>query len=142
MQSLPIGKGVVRRKGQRVAILSFGSLLDMALDSGDLLGACVVDMRFIKPLDEALIDQLASHYELLVTVEDNAVMGGAGSAVNEYLASCGIPIPIMNLGLPDEFMSHGKREDLLASAGLSAPAIKQSISDRLTLLHGPKRQLS
>ncbi|MDH3992423.1 MAG: 1-deoxy-D-xylulose-5-phosphate synthase, partial [Gammaproteobacteria bacterium] len=78
MQPLAIGKGVVRRNGQRVAILSFGCLLEMALDCGDLLDACVVDMRFIKPLDEALIDQLASNYELLVTVEDNAVMGGAG----------------------------------------------------------------
>jgi 1-deoxy-D-xylulose-5-phosphate synthase len=142
MQALPHGKGVVRRQGRRVAILSFGSLLEPALQAGAKLDASVADMRFIKPLDCALIDELSAKHDLLVTLEDNAIMGGAGSAVNEYLASRGMVMPILNLGLTDVFLDHGKREDLLAKVGLSAEGIERSISERLALMAGPKRQLS
>ena len=142
MTDLPLGKGLLRRQGRRIAILSFGSLLDMALKAGESLDASVADMRFIKPLDESLIDELASRHELLVTLEDNALMGGAGSAVNEYLASRGMTIPILNLGLPDQFLNHGTRDELLASVGLSAAGIERSIADRLALISGPKRQRS
>jgi 1-deoxy-D-xylulose-5-phosphate synthase len=88
-----------------------------------VINATLVNMRFVKPLDTELIAEMASKHDLLVTIEDNAVLGGAGSAVNEYLAQAGLLIPIINLGLPDEFMPHGQRNELLADAGLSADGI-------------------
>src|SRR5690606_1556038 len=96
LQELPVGKAVKRREGSRVAILTFGTLLPTALAVADQLDAAVWDMRFVKPLDHAAIDEAATHYDLVVTLEENAIMGGAGSAVNEYLAQSAILVPIMN----------------------------------------------
>ena len=131
MTALPIGKGVVKREGQRVAILSFGALLQRALRAAETLNATVVDMRFVKPLDEALILQMAAQHTLLVTLEENTLMGGAGAAVNEFLAAQGMVMPVLNLGLPDVFLHHGKHSDLLDDCGLSAAAITQTIEQRL-----------
>ncbi|MEZ5494982.1 MAG: transketolase C-terminal domain-containing protein, partial [Pseudomonadales bacterium] len=134
MTALPIGKGVVKREGQRVAILSFGALLQRALGAAETVNATVVDMRFVKPLDEALILQMATQHTLLVTLEENTVMGGAGAAVNEYLAAQGVVIPVLNLGLPDVFLHHGKHGDLLDDCGLSAENIAHTIQQRLQQL--------
>ena len=127
MQALPIGQGVVLRKGREVAILAFGSTVSAALSAAQTLNATVADMRFVKPLDEALILRLAAHHRLLVTVEDNTVLGGAGSAVNEYLARHPGEARVLNLGLPDRFLEHGSREALLREAGLDAPGITQMV---------------
>lgn len=140
MEALPIGEARLCRRGSRVAILSFGVLLDIAIQAADAVDATVVDMRFVKPLDEQQIRQLAASHELLVTLEDNAIAGGAGSGVNEYLASQGIVVPVLNLGLPDSFLGHGKRDALLASVGLSTEGVCHSIGERLALLEGPRRQ--
>jgi 1-deoxy-D-xylulose-5-phosphate synthase len=138
MTALPLGRATLCRAGAGVAILSFGVLLDIAMQAGEKLGATVADMRFVKPLDGELIKRLASTHDLLVTLEDGAIAGGAGSAVSELLASQGIVVPIMHLGLPDEFLGHGKREALLASVGLSVEGLQESISRRQALLTGPK----
>ncbi len=134
MRALEIGKGVVKRKGSGIAILSFGTLLEEAMVAAESLDATVADMRFVKPLDEALIAELASNHELIVTLEENVVAGGAGSAVSEYLISQTITVPTLQLGLPDTFIDHGKHKDLLAECGLSANGILQSIENRLALL--------
>ncbi len=127
MQALPIGRAELRREGSAVAILAFGSLLTPALAAGDRLDATVVNMRFVKPLDEAMIERLARTHDLIVTVEENAIAGGAGSAVNEYLARVGLGVPIVNLGLPDQFIEHGDPKQLLAECGLDADGIHRSI---------------
>jgi 1-deoxy-D-xylulose-5-phosphate synthase len=124
---LPIGRGEIRRRGERVAILSFGGMLTDALQAGDVLRATVANMRFIKPLDEELILQLADSHNLLVTLEDNVVMGGAGSAVNEVIAHAGSTVALLNLGLPDRFLSHSTRNELLAEADLSAEGIIRQV---------------
>jgi 1-deoxy-D-xylulose-5-phosphate synthase len=139
MAALSIGAAKVCRHGHRIAILSFGVLLDIAERVGATMDATVVDMRFVKPLDEELIKRLATSHELLVTLEDNAIAGGAGSTVNEYLASQGIVVPVLNLGLPDNFLGHGKRDALLASIGLCPEGVQTSIGERLALLEGPQR---
>jgi 1-deoxy-D-xylulose-5-phosphate synthase len=131
MRALPIGKAEVRREGRRVAILAFGTLLKPALDSADELDATVVNMRFVKPLDDALVAQLARSHVLLVTVEDNVVMGGAGSAVVESLAAQGIVAQVLQLGLPDRFIDHGDQNQLLAAAGLNRDGILAAIRARL-----------
>jgi 1-deoxy-D-xylulose-5-phosphate synthase len=118
-ETLPVGKGEIRRKGRRIALLAFGSVLDAALAVAESLDATVANMRFVKPLDAVLVEELADHHDLLVTLEDNVVMGGAGSAVNECLAARPQRAPILNLGLPDRFQEHGSREELLADAGLA-----------------------
>ncbi|MEX0614899.1 MAG: 1-deoxy-D-xylulose-5-phosphate synthase, partial [Methylophaga sp.] len=117
---LPIGKAELRRSGQKVAILAFGSMLSMALEAGEALDATVVNMRFVKPLDTALIDTLAADYDLLVTIEENAIAGGAGSGVAEYLHEMNCATPIRHLGLPDSFLDHGNHQQMLADVGLSA----------------------
>lgn len=131
MQQLPIGKGVVKREGQNIAILCFGTLLHEAKHVAQKLNATLVDMRFVKPLDTALIDQLAASHSLLVTVEENAIAGGAGSAVNEYLQQQASSTPLLNLGLPDIYIDHGKHQALLASVGLNAEGMLYSIEKRL-----------
>ena len=136
MAALPLGRGVLCRQGRRIAILSFGTLLDSALTCAERLDASVADMRFIKPLDGELIDRLSADHDLIVTLEDNAVAGGAGSAVNEYLASRGILKPVLNLGLPDAFLGHGKLDLLRASVGLGTDGIEQSITARMQQLDG------
>jgi 1-deoxy-D-xylulose-5-phosphate synthase len=127
MQALPIGKAEVRRRGRRIALLAFGSMLAPALDAGDSFNATVVNMRFVKPLDEALIRELAQTHEWLVTIEENAVQGGAGSAVNECLLAAGLAPRIVNLGLPDQFIEHGEHKELLADCGLDAPGLRRTL---------------
>jgi len=132
MQALPIGRGVVRREGKGVAILAFGSMLAPSLVAGEQLDATVADMRFVKPLDAELVQRLANEYELLVTVEENVVMGGAGSAVAECLAQLGLTVPLLHLGLPDSFIEQGEHAQMLADCGLDAVGIAASINNKLT----------
>ncbi|MBM2829337.1 MAG: 1-deoxy-D-xylulose-5-phosphate synthase [Gammaproteobacteria bacterium] len=122
MTALPIGKAQSRRKGKKIAILSFGVVLDIALAAAKELDATVVNMRFVKPIDDEMILQMAQTHDLLVTIEDNVVQGGAGSAVNEVLAAHGITRRIINYGLPDRLIQHGSREDMLKDAGLTKEA--------------------
>jgi 1-deoxy-D-xylulose-5-phosphate synthase len=132
LEALPIGKGLITRQGHEVAILCFGTLHANALRAAEGLNATVVNMRFVKPLDEELIRQLAASHDLLVTVEENALMGGAGSAVNELLNAEGILKPVLNLGLPDLFVEHAKPDEMLAECGLDAAGIERSIRTRLS----------
>ncbi|MDO8310846.1 MAG: 1-deoxy-D-xylulose-5-phosphate synthase [Sideroxyarcus sp.] len=127
LQTLPIGKGELRRNGRQVAILAFGSMLAPALEAGNQLDATVANMRFVKPLDEELVLRLAREHTLLVTVEENAVQGGAGSAVAECLAQHGIVVPLLHLGLPDHFIEQGEHRQLLADCGLDAQGMVQAI---------------
>jgi 1-deoxy-D-xylulose-5-phosphate synthase len=131
MRALPIGKGRLLRKGHTVAFLGFGAPVYAALEAARALGATVADMRFVKPLDEALIFSLADSHEILVTVEDNAICGGAGSAVNEFLTLNEIQVSVLNLGLPDRFLNHGSREQLLAEAGLDSQGILSAVKTLL-----------
>ncbi|WP_297527984.1 1-deoxy-D-xylulose-5-phosphate synthase [Thiohalobacter sp.] len=128
---LPLGRGEIRRQGREVAILSFGSLLDRALAAAEALDATVANMRFVKPLDTELLQQLLSGHRLWVTLEDNALAGGAGSAVAEWLADQGQAMPLLRLGLPDAFIEQGSRDELLAECGLDAAGIRRSIAHRL-----------
>ena len=141
MTELEIAKGIIRRQGSGVAILNFGTLLTNALDAAESLNATVADMRFVKPLDEALIEELAASHDLLITLEENSIAGGAGAGVSEYLNQQGITIPILHLGLPDEFIDHGKHADLLAACGLNSAGIKQSIEQRLQLMNNDRNKL-
>lgn len=134
LDRIEVGKALVRREGQRVALLAFGSLLTPALEAGAALNATVVDMRFVKPLDTQLIAELAQSHDLLVTLEENAVMGGAGSAVNEFLAATNCKTSSLNLGLDDRFIDHGKVDQMLADQGLDAAGIENSIAARLSTL--------
>jgi len=127
MYAITVGKAEIRRAGRRVAILAFGAMLKPALEAGEALDATVVNMRFVKPLDTAVIDELARTHELLVTVEEHQVMGGAGSAVCEALASG--TARVLVLGLPDRFIDHGDPGRLLASVGLDAAGIQKAITD-------------
>ena len=127
LDPLPVGRAELSREGQRVALLAFGTVLDAAMEAGETLDATVVNMRFVKPLDETLLRELAASHDLLVTVEDNVVMGGAGSAVNEFLAREQALVPVLNLGLPDRFQEQGSREELLAEAGLTPDAIIRAV---------------
>ena len=131
LDTLPIGKGMIRREGQKVALLAFGSLTTAALTAAQTLDATVADMRFVKPLDTALIAELATSHDLLVTVEENAIMGGAGSAVGEHLAATNCRTPILNLGLSDTFIEHGKVPQMLADEGLDADGIIRAVRTRL-----------
>ncbi|MFN3714747.1 MAG: 1-deoxy-D-xylulose-5-phosphate synthase [Alcanivoracaceae bacterium] len=134
LTALPVGKARVVREGSKVAILSFGPLLPEALAAAERLNATVVDMRWIKPLDAALLDQLSDSHDLIVTLEDHQRMTGAGSAVNEYLIEQNRQVALLNLGLPDHFIHHGKREVLLAQHGLDRSGIAAAIEARLTTL--------
>jgi 1-deoxy-D-xylulose-5-phosphate synthase len=140
MLALPIGKGELRRESkrrtQRIAILAFGSMLHPALAAAEELDATVANMRFVKPIDAELIDWLAKTHDSLVTVEENVVAGGAGSAVAEVLAERGIAMPLLHLGLPDAFVDHGDPAALLAQCGLDAKGIAASIGARFGLRRG------
>lgn len=128
MEAIPVGKALTLRSGSGdVAILLFGSLLAEAQAAAEELDATLVNMRFVKPLDKAMLRELAQAHSLLVTLEDNAVMGGAGSAVNEYLHEAGLSVDVMNLGLPDAYIEHAQREEQLAACGLDAPGIVQRV---------------
>ena len=131
MTALPIGKGLLKRKGSKVAILNFGTLLGSALQAGEQLDATVVDMRFVKPLDKEMILGLASSHDLLVTLEENSIAGGAGSAVSEFLAEQAVVMPMLQLGLPDQFIDHANHQQQLEMVGLDAQQILSRIQERL-----------
>ncbi|RFC37423.1 MAG: 1-deoxy-D-xylulose-5-phosphate synthase [Candidatus Nitrotoga sp. LAW] len=133
MQALPLGKGEVRRVGSGVAILSFGSMLGPALNAANLLNATVANMRFVKPLDTELVLHLAREHALLVTVEENTIQGGAGSAVAECLQQHGMTNALLQLGLPDSFLEQGEAEKMLAMCGLDATGIAASIRQKMSL---------
>ncbi|MBC3411746.1 1-deoxy-D-xylulose-5-phosphate synthase [Pseudomonas sp. SWRI51] len=134
LDPLEIGKGVVRRKGSKVAMLVFGVQLAEALQVAETLDATVVDMRFVKPLDEALVLEMAASHELLVTLEENAIMGGAGAAVGECLAREAVVKPLLHLGLPDLYVEHAKPAQMLAECGLDVAGIEASVRARLAKL--------
>ena len=134
MEALPLGKGVIRREGQRVAILAFGPPLQASLDVAERMNATVADMRFVKPIDAAMVLKLAETHDLLVTVEENAAMGGAGSAVAECLAEHGIAQQLLHIGIPDRYVEHGKPAEMLSESGLSEQGIETAIKKRLALM--------
>ena len=131
LEPMEIGKGEVRRSGKRVAILAFGTVLQSALDVGEQLNATVANMRFIKPLDTELVTRLAQEHELLVTVEEGSIAGGAGSAVSEHLSEQGLNTPVMHLGIPDEYIEGASHSEQLAQCGLDAAGIQKSVEERL-----------
>ncbi|MCL6360354.1 1-deoxy-D-xylulose-5-phosphate synthase [Pectobacterium polaris] len=128
LSELPIGKGVVRRQGETIAILNFGTLLPEAQIAADKLNATLVDMRFVKPLDEALLEELAQSHSTFVTLEENAVMGGAGSGVNEFLMAKRLAVSVLNIGLPDVFIPQGSQEEIRVDLGLDAAGIERRIT--------------
>lgn len=131
MTALPIGKAEVRRKGNKIALLAFGAIVAVAEKVAEQLDATVVNMRFVKPLDTELIKQLATENELLVTLEDNAAMGGAGSGVVEWLAEEKVQTDTLVIGIPDRYIQHGSREDCLADAGLDVESVSKTIHQHL-----------
>ncbi len=131
LATLPLGKAKPCREGLRVALLAFGSMVTPAREAGETLDATVVNMRFVKPLDTELVKKLAASHELLVTIEENVVAGGAGSAVRECLDEAGIVCPLLHLGLPDAFGHHGTREELLAACGLDKAGIVAAVQAQL-----------
>ncbi|MCG3143858.1 MAG: 1-deoxy-D-xylulose-5-phosphate synthase [Gammaproteobacteria bacterium] len=130
MLALPVGKAEVRRRGKDVAILAFGTPLAMSLAAAEEIDATVANMRFIKPLDEALILQMAETHNLIVTVEENVIAGGCGSAVNEVLAARGVLVPVLNFGLPDAMLQHGSQEDMRREAGFTREELVRAIESR------------
>ena len=130
LEALPIGRGIVRRSGQRIAVLAFGTLLHAASEAAEALNLTVVDMRWVKPLDEALLSELAQNHEGFVTLEEGASAGGAGSAVGEWLSANRYTHPLLQLGLPDHFIEHGDPAKLLEGVGLGARGIEASIRER------------
>ena len=131
IKSIEIGKALVRRAGHSAAILAFGSMVKPALEASETLDATVVDMRFVKPIDEQLIRELAVSHQLIITIEENVTMGGAGSAVNEFLTKANIKVATLNLGLPDKFLDHGKASDMLANVSLDRKGVIQSVQNKL-----------
>ncbi len=131
LTALPIGKGLLKREGKQVALLCFGTLLPVAQQVADQLGYSLCDMRFVKPLDAELIEQMAANHELLVTLEENAIAGGAGSGVCEYLNSRALTVPVLQLGFGDDFVEHASQKQQLATQGLDAKSIADRISQRL-----------
>ncbi|MBA2658194.1 MAG: 1-deoxy-D-xylulose-5-phosphate synthase [Nitrosospira sp.] len=132
MHILPVGRGEIRRNGEKIALLAFGSMLKPCLEAAEELNATVVNMRYVKPLDDDLVASLAAAHELLVTVEENTIMGGAGSAVLESLAIKGLPISLLQLGLPDVFIDQGDSSQMLADCGLDKTGIVRSVRARLS----------
>jgi len=133
-ETIDIGKGRIllegkKQQGKKIALLSFGTMLNEANKAATELGATLVDMRFVKPLDITLIEALANSHELLITIEDNAIAGGAGSAVNEYILSQGIAIKILNIGLPDQFIKHGTQAEVHQELGLDSQGIIAKINN-------------
>jgi len=138
-RALPIGRGELLRRGSGIALLVFGTLTDTAHEVGDIIDASVANMRFVKPLDESLILELAAGHEVLVTLEENAVAGGAGAAVAELLAARGLAKSLLHLGLPDRPLEHGTREQCLEDAGLDVPGVFDAIARHCALLQGQRR---
>jgi 1-deoxy-D-xylulose-5-phosphate synthase len=133
LEPVTVGKGVLRRRGHDVALIAFGSLVAPALLAAEALDASVADMRFVKPLDLDLLRELAHSHRLLVTLEENAVAGGAGAGVAEALAELGLNVPLLHLGLPDVFIEHGDPARMLADCGLDATGIEQAVRQRVPL---------
>ena len=131
MTALPLGKGLLKREGKQVAFLCFGTLLPVAQQVADQYGYSLCDMRFVKPLDAELIEQMAANHQLLVTLEENAIAGGAGSGVCEYLNSRALTVPVLQLGFGDEFVEHASQKQQLATQGLDAKSIAERINQRL-----------
>jgi 1-deoxy-D-xylulose-5-phosphate synthase len=128
MTALPVGKAEVRREGlSGLLILAFGALVKSAEIIGERLDATVVNMRFVKPLDEELVLRLAAKHRALITIEENAIAGGAGSAVLELLANCANSLPTLTLGIPDRFVEHGSREDCLVEAELDQASLASAV---------------
>ena len=134
LDPVEVGKGVLRRRGHDVALIAFGSLVTPALSAAEVLNASVADMRFVKPLDLDLLRELAESHRLLVTLEENAIAGGAGAGAAEALAELGITVPVLHLGLPDSFIEHGDPAAMLADCGLDAAGIEHAVRQRITLL--------
>ena len=132
LDTLPIGKAELKRQGKDIVIFAFGSMLHPALQAAEKLNATVINMRFIKPLDQAMVIEMANSHTKLVSVEEGCIMGGAGSAVAEALAQAGITKPLLMLGLPDQFIDHGDPALLLAQCGLNSEGIEASIRTRFT----------
>jgi 1-deoxy-D-xylulose-5-phosphate synthase len=132
LDTLTVGKAETLRQGKNVAILAFGSMVEPARNAAEALDATLVNMRFVKPLDATLVQDMARTHDMIVTVEENALMGGAGSAVSECLHQAGLSTAVLQLGLPDTYIDHGKPKDLLASVGLDAQGILASIQHRMT----------
>ncbi len=128
LQSLPLGKAVVKRQGEKLAILNFGTLLPEAAATAEALNATLVDMRFVKPLDEALIAELAATHDSLITLEEGAIKGGAGSGVNEFIMAKRLAVPVLNIGLPDEFIPQGTQDEVRHDYLLDAEGIQQQIA--------------
>lgn len=131
MQALPIGKAEIRRTGKDIVLLAFGTMLAPALQAAEQLNATLVNMRFVKPLDEMLLQELAKDYKLFVTIEENSVMGGAGSAVSEFFNRENITHSLLQLGLPDRFLEHGIHKNMLAECGLDAAGIVAQVRARI-----------
>ncbi|HVS26303.1 MAG TPA: 1-deoxy-D-xylulose-5-phosphate synthase [Burkholderiales bacterium] len=127
MTLLPVGRAELRRQGKKIALLAFGTMVAPALEIAGKFDSTVVNMRFVKPLDEEMILKLADTHDSLVTIEENVIPGGAGSGVNECLAAHGVQIPVLNIGLPDRFIEHGSREEMLADAGLDKDGIARKV---------------
>ncbi|GDX61116.1 1-deoxy-D-xylulose-5-phosphate synthase [Nitrosomonadaceae bacterium] len=132
MQALPIGRGQILREGNEIALLAFGSMLEPCLKAGEQLNTTVVNMRFVKPLDDDLVARLAKQHRLLVTVEENTIMGGAGSAVIESLKNRNISVSVLQLGLPDSFIDQGDPGQMLVDCALDGPGIIKSIQKKLS----------
>jgi 1-deoxy-D-xylulose-5-phosphate synthase len=130
LDALPIGKAELRRRGRHLALLSFGAMLAPATEIAAELDTTLVNMRFVKPLDEAMILELAKNHDAFVTIEDNVIAGGAGTGVAECLAAHGVTLAILHLGLPDAYLEHGTREEVLSEAGLDLPGIRKAIRAR------------
>jgi 1-deoxy-D-xylulose-5-phosphate synthase len=126
-----VGEAEVRRRGRRIAILAFGAMVTPSQEVGEELDATVVNMRFVKPLDEDLILDMAREHDLLVTVEEGCIQGGAGSGVNEVLAEHIVTTPIVNYGLPDRLIQHGSQDDMREDAGLTPAGIRTFIEQHL-----------
>ena len=127
-ETIELGKGIVKREGQSIALLNFGTMLGQASKAADALNGTLADMRFVKPLDEALILELIENHDVLVTIEDNAIAGGAGSAVNEFILSKGLPVKILNIGLPDSFIKHGTQAEIHQELGLDCEGIVTKVN--------------
>lgn len=142
MQPLPIGKAEIKRTGSRIALLAFGAMVPVAETVAEQLDATVVNMRFVKPLDTTLLQQVAAEYDVLVTLEDNAAMGGAGSGIVEYLAQQKLSVNTLIIGIPDRYIQHGSREDCLADAGLDAAGVSKQIHQHLGMAWFNEGQMS
>ena len=126
---MKIGRAKIIEEGEGVAILSFGAMLENSKKAAKELGATLVNMRFVKPLDEELLKKLSQSHDYFITIEDNSIKGGAGSAVNEFVLNNKLDVKVKNLGLPDEFLPHGGRDEILEEAGLGEDGILESIRD-------------